>query len=181
MDLPLIIDATDKRHLAVFKPQEGQPLVAGHHLIATSEDLEALPVELLAQIYNQVKPGLNVTSFKPGTVIKYCLPALFKLAEVQAVPVIATPVAEAAGSTPTSPEEAPSMGSEAAKEKPVKTAKKRDVVDKYKKGDKELKAREGSLRHNAFTSALADPAKLNAKEKSIVSWLLREGHLVRVE
>ena len=81
--LPLIINTKHKDWLKVFAPVDGQPLADGDKLITIGEDLEKLEVYILVRLYNQANPGLKVNAFKPGTVAKYCLPSLIKLADKQ--------------------------------------------------------------------------------------------------
>ena len=65
-ELPLVIYHKNAEHqLEVYKPRDGEALdPAHHHLITVQEDLEKLPKPILARLYNQANPGLNVTSFK---------------------------------------------------------------------------------------------------------------------
>jgi hypothetical protein len=127
-ELPLVIQHVNAGHpLKVYKPINGAALDPAHeYLIATVEDLEKVPLPLLCRLYNQANSGMNVNNFKPGTIIKYCLPALQKLvvlSTASAVPVPAAPaVAQPAPSTEAPQGEVTVAKTEAAVPTPEKKA-----------------------------------------------------------
>jgi len=84
MDLPLVLyHRSADFPLKAYRPRDGEPPNPAHcFLVAVPEDLEKVPIALLARLYNQANPkGPKVNSFKPGTIVRFCLPALIKLAE----------------------------------------------------------------------------------------------------
>jgi len=179
MELPLIIHHVNATvPLEVYKPKDGEPLDANHHLITAPEDLEKLPMPILAQLYNQANPGMCVTNFKPGTVIRYCMASLTKLSEVKAAAPPAT--SKDANTEPTPAGTSPQEGTvPESKEPKVRSPRKRDIPDKYRKGKVENTARAGSLRDEAYKTALEAPDKLTPKLKGIVSWMVRANILER--
>jgi len=96
-ELPLVLQHVNAGHpLWAYQPVDGEVLEPGHHfLIKVAEDLEGVPVPLLARLYNQTHPGMRVDTFKPGTIIKHCLPSLIQLAGSTKSVLPATAVAPA--------------------------------------------------------------------------------------